>query len=55
MAHSLRLKVIAEGVEGSEQLAALRAQGCDEIQGYHLSRPLPADALEEFVRQRFAA
>ena len=55
MAHSLRLKVIAEGVEGSEQLAALRAQGCDEIQGYHLSRPLPADALEEFLRQRFAA
>ena len=55
MAHSLRLKVIAEGVEGSEQLATLRAQGCDEIQGYHLSRPLPADALEEFVRERFAA
>jgi EAL domain-containing protein (putative c-di-GMP-specific phosphodiesterase class I) len=55
MAHSLRLKVIAEGVEASEQLATLRAQGCDEIQGYHLSRPLPADALAEFVRERFAA
>jgi diguanylate cyclase (GGDEF)-like protein/PAS domain S-box-containing protein len=55
MAHSLRLKVIAEGVEGSEQLATLRAQGCDEIQGYHLSRPLPADALAEFIRERFAA
>ena len=55
MAHSLRLKVIAEGVEASEQLATLRAQGCDEIQGYHLSRPLPADALAEFIRERFAA
>jgi diguanylate cyclase (GGDEF)-like protein/PAS domain S-box-containing protein len=55
MAHSLRLKVIAEGVEASEQLATLRAQGCDEIQGYHLSRPLPPDALAEFLRERFAA
>ena len=55
MAHSLRLRVIAEGVEASEQLATLRAQGCDEIQGYHLSRPLPADALAEFIRERFAA
>jgi EAL domain-containing protein (putative c-di-GMP-specific phosphodiesterase class I) len=55
MAHSLRLRVIAEGVEASEQLATLRAQGCDEIQGYHLSRPLPADALADFVRERFAA
>jgi EAL domain-containing protein (putative c-di-GMP-specific phosphodiesterase class I) len=55
MAHSLRLRVIAEGVEASDQLATLRAQGCDEIQGYHLSRPLPADALAEFVRERFAA
>ena len=55
MAHSLRLRVIAEGVEGSEQLATLRAQGCDEIQGYHLSRPLPADALADFIHKRFVA
>jgi len=55
MAHSLRLKVIAEGVEGNEQLATLRAQGCDEIQGFYLSRPLPPDALADFVRERFAA
>jgi diguanylate cyclase (GGDEF)-like protein/PAS domain S-box-containing protein len=43
MAHSLRLKVIAEGVETHEQLDFLRAHGCDEVQGYFLSKPLAAD------------
>ncbi|HEY4370437.1 MAG TPA: EAL domain-containing protein [Burkholderiales bacterium] len=42
LAHSLELKVIAEGVESAAQLDFLRAHGCDEIQGYYLSRPLPA-------------
>jgi len=55
MAHSLKLRVIAEGVETSEQLAALRAHGCDEIQGYYFSRPLPPDALADFVQERYAA
>jgi diguanylate cyclase (GGDEF)-like protein/PAS domain S-box-containing protein len=55
MAHSLNLKVIAEGVETGEHLAILRAQGCDEVQGYHLSRPLPAEEVAEFIRQRAAA
>jgi diguanylate cyclase (GGDEF)-like protein/PAS domain S-box-containing protein len=55
MAHSLKLKVLAEGVESSEQVTLLRAQGCDEMQGYWLARPLPADAFAEYFRERHAA
>lgn len=42
LGHSLGLQVVAEGVEKPEQLACLRALGCDEVQGYLISRPLPA-------------
>ena len=42
MAHSLGLRVLAEGVENGVQLAVLRSLGCDEAQGYFLGRPLPA-------------
>lgn len=45
MAHSLELKVVAEGVETHEQLAFLKAQHCDEVQGYLISHPLEAQAL----------
>ncbi|TAN06209.1 MAG: EAL domain-containing protein [Rhodanobacteraceae bacterium] len=54
MAHSLQLKVVAEGVETAEQLAFLRAQGCDEIQGYWVSRPLTAEACLEFLDRHAA-
>jgi len=47
LGHSLDLKVIAEGVETQEQLDFLRDHGCDEKQGYLISRPVPA---EDFAR-----
>ena len=50
MAGSLGLQTIAEGVETAGQLAFLREQGCNEMQGYYFSRPLPADQLEAFAR-----
>ncbi|MBF0124874.1 MAG: EAL domain-containing protein [Magnetococcales bacterium] len=45
MAHSLGMDVVAEGVETIFQMNFLRNHGCDHIQGYHISRPLPFDAL----------
>ncbi len=51
MAHSLGLKVIAEGVETERQLAFLTEYGCDQIQGYFFSRPLPADDCGMWLRE----
>jgi EAL domain-containing protein (putative c-di-GMP-specific phosphodiesterase class I) len=51
MGKSLKLRVLAEGVETQEQLALLQAQGCDEIQGYYFSRPLPAEELAKLLRE----
>jgi diguanylate cyclase (GGDEF)-like protein/PAS domain S-box-containing protein len=50
MAHSLKLQVVAEGVETRAQLEYLRRSRCDEIQGYFYSKPLPPDELSELVR-----
>ena len=54
MAHSLRLRTVAEGVETREQLEFLGGNHCDEIQGYYFSRPLPIDALLEKLRDHRA-
>ncbi len=51
MSHQLRLEVTAEGVETAEQLAFLRAQQCDQIQGFLLSRPLAQENLREYILQ----
>ena len=51
LGHSLKLNVIAEGVETAEQLAVLRKIKCDEMQGYYFSRPIPAEELERLLRE----
>jgi EAL domain-containing protein (putative c-di-GMP-specific phosphodiesterase class I) len=45
LAHNLRLQVIAEGVETREQLGYLRKEGCDQMQGYYFSKPVPYDTF----------
>ena len=52
LAHSLRLKVVAEGVETLEQLDSLRAMGCDQYQGFHFSPPISATDLAALIRRR---
>mgnify|MGYP003385774637 CR=1 FL=1 len=49
LAHSLKLRVVAEGVESEGQLNFLRFHGCDEIQGFYFSQPLPADACARML------
>lgn len=50
MAHSLNLKVVAEGVETVEQLKFMREHDCDAMQGYYLSKPMPAEEFEVFLK-----
>ncbi|MEN6437316.1 MAG: EAL domain-containing protein [Syntrophobacter sp.] len=52
MAHSLNLKVVAEGVETMEQFSFLRKQGCDEVQGFLISPAVPSDEIVELLRKQ---
>jgi diguanylate cyclase (GGDEF)-like protein len=54
LAHNLRLKVVAEGVETAAQLDLLKALGCDQYQGYQFSPPVPAAEFEALMRGEYA-
>lgn len=53
LAHALNLRVVAEGVETDEQMKFLKDQGCDEIQGYAIAKPLPPDQVATFFDRQF--
>lgn len=53
LAHNLKMRVVAEGVELMDQLVYLKTAGCDEAQGYFLSRPVGAKAAQEMLRAAF--
>jgi EAL domain-containing protein (putative c-di-GMP-specific phosphodiesterase class I) len=52
MAHSLKLNVIAEGVETRQQFDFLRDHGCNEIQGFYVSKPLAAADAIKFIQEK---
>ncbi|NEX64110.1 bifunctional diguanylate cyclase/phosphodiesterase [Noviherbaspirillum galbum] len=52
MAHALGMRVVAEGVETLEQARILKRLGCDEIQGYYVSRPVPANEVPPLIERR---
>jgi EAL domain-containing protein (putative c-di-GMP-specific phosphodiesterase class I) len=54
LSRDLGINVVAEGIETTEQLAFLRSCGCDEGQGYFISKPMPADELLDFMLQKGA-
>ena len=53
MAHALDMRVVAEGVETVEQLSALQALGCEEVQGYLISKPVPVVEVALLLQKRF--
>jgi EAL domain-containing protein (putative c-di-GMP-specific phosphodiesterase class I) len=50
--HSMQISVLAEGVENEEQLALVEAAGCDFVQGYLISEPMPPEALRAAISSR---
>jgi EAL domain-containing protein (putative c-di-GMP-specific phosphodiesterase class I) len=54
LGHSLNLIVLAEGVETADQLERLRAEGCDQIQGFHVGRPMPAQEFRQLLARPLA-
>jgi len=52
LAHNLKLKVVGEGVETGPQFDFLKKHSCDEVQGYHFARPMPAADFERFAANR---
>jgi EAL domain-containing protein (putative c-di-GMP-specific phosphodiesterase class I) len=53
MAHALGMRVVAEGVETEQQIRVLKALRCDEIQGYYVSRPVPAPEVQPVLPKWF--
>ena len=53
VARAFGMRIVAEGVETAEQLQALKQYACDEVQGYYISRPLPADEAAALLRKEF--
>ena len=51
LAHALDMRIVAEGVENADDLAALVSMGIDTVQGYYLARPMPASHVDEWVRR----
>jgi EAL domain-containing protein (putative c-di-GMP-specific phosphodiesterase class I) len=49
MAHALGMRVVAEGVETMAQIQILKSLGCDEIQGFYLSRPVPPSVMQTLL------
>jgi EAL domain-containing protein (putative c-di-GMP-specific phosphodiesterase class I) len=52
LGHNLGLKLVAEGVEGADDLEFVRTQGCDFVQGYLFAMPMPMGALREWMVRR---
>jgi len=51
MGHNLGMNVLAEGVETEEQLKFLQEHGCDEVQGYYFSKPMPVEEIQPLLEK----